>query len=936
MADSLIRLVPEAKEDSSKVDLLCTIAYYLYNKKPKESLEYSEQCLQLASQLKYGPGIWNAHYKKGLARISLGEYDIATEEVTEGLKLAEQFGLKKGIRSCYNVLGIIYRLKGNTESALEYAMKYMDLCFEMNDSLDLGHAYNNLGVIYLDKHDNVNARKYFLEALDLYDKLQLASGILDVLTNLGIVEPDSTKRQEYILKSIKMGLEQNNPFALCYAHSNQANFLWEQCHQPNAALPEYQQAISLAMQTENYLLLANLHSEIGSLFGELKQLDSAQYHLNLGVKLAEEQGLKEAMLRAYDNLTDYYASHENYYGAFTVLKKRKELSDSLYNLNMADALANADAKFETSKKEAQLTAQKLEIEQQKNQRTNILIGGILLLALTAGVFQYFFYRQKQKKQQVELALQAELMEAERLRNLDELKTQFFTNVSHELRTPLTLIISPLEEVLKKLKQVNLEADLQLAHRNSKNLLGLVNEVLDLSKMEVGKLEVEDTEVALASLLRRVLFSFQSAADLKDVSLDYQFDLPAGAMAKTDVGKLEKVLNNLISNALKFTPKGGQVKLSGDLVTIENLSTLHLSVTDTGQGIHPDDLPHVFDRFFQGKKSPATPGGTGIGLALSKQLAKLLGGDLTLQSEIGKGSRFDLSLPCELVAIGKLPADPIPTEMVSGQPQEAATGGYKPFFLDGKKPRLLIVEDNPEMGDYLKNALSQNYDCSIAADGESALQYLQNCQLPTELPDLITSDVMMPNMDGFTLREKINERPEWQKIPFILLTARTLEADKLKGFQLGIDDYVTKPFSLPELEARVSSLLKNKQLRDEMAEEDAENIDNLPSLNPDEVLLKEAEKMVLEKLDDPNFTVETLAKQLGHSQRQLARILGRSAGLPPVQFILELRLQRARQLLENRQFSTVNEVRYEIGIASASYSTRKFAERFGKNPSDYNE
>ena len=204
-----------------------------------------------------------------------------------------------------------------------------------------------------------------------------------------------------------------------------------------------------------------------------------------------------------------------------------------------------------------------------------------------------------------------------------------------------------------------------------------------------------------------------------------------------------------------------------------------------------------------------------------------------------------------------------------------------------------------------------------------------------LPDLITSDVMMPNMDGFTLRQKINEQAEWKTIPFVLLTARTLESDKLKGFQLGIDDYVTKPFSLPELEARIHNLLKNKEVRREALELSEIDDATLP-FSREELLLQEAEKIVLEKMDDPQFSVEVLAKQLGYSQRQLGRVFSKQTGLTLVKFILELRLQKARQLLESRQFATVTEVRYEVGIESASYFTKKFTERFGKNPKAYLE
>ncbi|HHM21000.1 MAG TPA: response regulator, partial [Bacteroidetes bacterium] len=535
----------------------------------------------------------------------------------------------------------------------------------------------------------------------------------------------------------------------------------------------------------------------------------------------------------------------------------------------------------------------------------------------AATFQYFFYRQKRKKQQIELALREELAEAHRLRQLDEMKTRFFTNISHELRTPLTLIISPLQQVLEKLKQTNLQTDLQLAWQNSKKLLRMVNEVLDLAKLESDTPPTKHSDIQMVPFLRRLFLSFQSAADFKKIRLEYQMDLPDDFLLQSDPSKLEKILNNLISNALKFTPKNGLVKMTAQ----SGPKSLVISVSDSGPGIHPDDLPHIFDRFFQSKRREnRLPEGTGIGLAIARQYAQLLKGQLNADSEWGKGSRFTLTLPAKqpstrprTTATATPPPPPHPT------PRQAAGVANTRW----SRPRLLIVEDNADMALYLQNALSKNYDCTTAPDGEAALQLLNQSRF-----DLITSDVMMPNMDGFTFRQKVSQHPAWRKIPFILLTARTLESDKLRGFRLGVDDYITKPFSLPEVEARIHNLLSNKALREAF---DRDYPPPPANSGADEILLKNAEKLVLNKMDDPQFSVETMAKDLGFSPRHLSRTLGRLTGLSPVKFILEMRLQRARRLMENGQFKSVTEVRYEIGIESASYFTKKFKERFGKSP-----
>ena len=322
------------------------------------------------------------------------------------------------------------------------------------------------------------------------------------------------------------------------------------------------------------------------------------------------------------------------------------------------------------------------------------------------------------------------------------------------------------------------------------------------------------------------------------------------------------------------------------------------------------------------------GGTGVGLALAKELAKLLQGDLTFKSEWGKGSTFTLHLALKKEYLSMETVEEIPINSDKESPRVLPT--FQPLFINKEKPKLLIVEDNPEMSRYLEQSLSENYQCTTATDGRDALNKLKLFDF-----HCITSDVMMPNMDGFIFRSMVNEYPQWRQIPFLLLTARYLEADKLKGFQLGIDDYVTKPFSTKELQARIYNLIRNKIERDEFlkTEQSLSKAHETVALSVEQRLLKKAEQTVLDNIDQADFKVTDLAKQIGYSSKQLGRIIKKLTGLSSVAFILEIRLQKARELLEKRTFGTVTEVMYEVGIQSTSYFTRKFTERFGKNPSE---
>jgi len=323
--------------------------------------------------------------------------------------------------------------------------------------------------------------------------------------------------------------------------------------------------------------------------------------------------------------------------------------------------------------------------------------------------------------------------------------------------------------------------------------------------------------------------------------------------------------------------------------------LSLKVTDTGLGISKKDLEQIFNRFYQsedGKKA----GGTGIGLALSKELAQLFGGDLTASSEVNKGSVFTLEIPLKEIEytppITEIidPEEKFITKKIEAEENQIT---YQPILINNQKAKILIVEDNHEMSDFLSKILDPYYRVQTAANGKEAIQKLNSQQF-----DLITSDVMMPEMDGFELRAIISKIERLRQMPYIMLTASSLETDKLKGLSLGIDDYITKPFNSKELLARINNLLINKQERDRFQKEDKE------SPQPETVdhqLLKQAEEIVLKNIHDPDFKVPDLAKKIGYSQRQLTRIIKKLTGLSPVSFILEIRLQKAYQLLEERRY-----------------------------------
>jgi len=564
-------------------------------------------------------------------------------------------------------------------------------------------------------------------------------------------------------------------------------------------------------------------------------------------------------------------------------------------------------------------SQELEIEKQKQTRNKILGGGIILLLLSTSIGQWYYHKQKIKKKEAQQELKLQQHQKIKLKELNEMKSQFFTNVSHELLTPLTLISGPLQNVIPKLKDAAIKEDVKLAHSNSRKLLSLINEILDLSKLERGEISLEKISFDLDNTIKRIFYAFKSLADMRDISLKYKSQIEADLYCIQDQNKFEKILNNLISNAIKFSSHNSQVIMD---VALKN-STLILSVLDSGEGINESELDNIFDRFYQSKdvKSPVG-GGMGIGLAISKEYAELMGGGITVESSQENGSVFTLSLPLD---ISDFQANEAKTK---SDPTEKENIPYSPILIDGEKLSILIVEDNADMSNYIKQILSKYYHCSFAIDGYEAIKMVQK-----EKFALISSDVMMPRMDGFRLKEKINELDQIHKIPFIFLTAKALKEDKLKGLSLGVDDYITKPFNKNEYLVRIHNLLKNKKMREKWIKESEGLFTSEEKDSTDLKTIKEAEKIVLKNMSNPSFKIIDLAKELNSNQRQLSRVVKKLSGLPLVGFILEIRLQKAYHLLKLKQYHTVSEVRYEVGIESASYFTNKFKHRFGLNPTD---
>ena len=533
-----------------------------------------------------------------------------------------------------------------------------------------------------------------------------------------------------------------------------------------------------------------------------------------------------------------------------------------------------------------------------------------------------------KREREKFHLQQIENEVAKNEEINNMKFRFFTNVSHELRTPLTLIISPLEGMLKETTDELQSTRLQLMYRNAQRLLHLVNQLLDFRKGEMSTHQLSLSEGDIISYVHSVCNSFLLMADKKHIQFSFFSGIDTFSMA-FDADKVGKIVMNLLSNAFKFTPEGGRVT-----VMIEHVAgtpdILEIKIADTGIGISDVDKEHIFERFYQaGHKGVEETTGNGIGLSLVRDFVTLHEGEVKVFDNIGMGSVFVIQFPVKHVETQvQLPEEtgmPVGDEEDKEMKEEAREEMERKNF-----PLLLIVDDNEDFRIFMRYSLELQYRVKLAVNGKEAWEMMQE-----ELPDLVISDVMMPQMDGNELCRLIKQDKRTAHIPVILLTARQNTEAKLEGLQTGADDYVTKPFNMTILVLRIRKLIELSRYH----RVTQGMIDPAPSeiviTSLDEKLIEKAIKYVEDNMSRTELSVEELSRELGMSRVHLYKKLLQITGKTPIEFIRVIRLKRAAQLLRESQLH-VSEVAFEVGFNNPKYFSRYFKDEFGVLPSVYQE
>ena len=567
---------------------------------------------------------------------------------------------------------------------------------------------------------------------------------------------------------------------------------------------------------------------------------------------------------------------------------------------------------------------------------------LFYIALIGGS-SFFFYR-------FQLNRRLEQAEASRLKEMDAVKTKLYTNITHEFRTPLTVILGMAEQVMDNPKEF-VQEGLKMIIRNGQNLLNLVNQMLDLSKLESGHLSLHYQQGDVVNFLKYIVESLHSLAESKGLQIHFISDLEQLTM-DYDETRLQQVASNLLSNAVKFTPKGGNIYVS---LSIQS-DTFSFKVKDTGKGITEADLPYIFDRFYQVDDTATRHGeGTGIGLSLTRELVKLMNGTISVKSQMNKGTEFEVVLPIHLVADKKAKNEQLPilppiidTSIADDTPlsinQEFST----------EKPLVLIADDNADVRAYISSCLSADYNLLIAKDG-------QECEDMAfeHTPDLIISDVMMPFKDGFEVCKTLKTDERTSHIPIIMLTAKADMDSKLQGLEHGADVYLMKPFNKEELLLRIKKLLElrlqlqeyyrstvmsanahseigategDKLLKEDMSKEKPSLLVN----NFDNTFILKVRTLIEANLTNVHFDVEKLCSDLLLSPSQVYRKIMALTGLSTNNFIRYIRLLKAKELLLKNSHYSISAVAYDSGFNDPAYFSRAFKQEFGVTPQAWRE
>lgn len=916
------------------------------------AVDYYQRSLAIKEALGDQEGMSNTLNNMSRAYLLLGDTEAALEAVNQSLRLQTEMGNRGGMANSLYLIGTLREALGDYDAALTAFTQSLETSEALGDRPGIARALSNIGDIHRDHGDLEAAWAVSERALQMQEAIGDPAGIAIALNNLGLVAESQGHLDEalgYFTRSLAIKEDLNDIQRQANSLINIGNI-----HRRRGDLEEAEAFFERAMVQyttvgDNEGIVIALTS-LGGVQQEAGGLEAALQFTERAAVLADSIGALPKLRTAYEQQATILETMGRPTEALAAFRSYQAVHDSLFNSESQGVVAELQAQYRTREQQQRIELLESNRRQQRLW-VALLLGGLGLLVIIIALLVGRMRLRRRALAAIEEARQAEATRAEELRLANETKSRFLANISHEFRTPLTLTFGPLDDLLGGRFASIEEArpHLETARRNGGRLLRLINQLLDLSKLDAGALLLQARPHDLVAHLQSLAALFDSIAENRGIT--FTTHLPDAPLHQVyDSDKIEKVVINLLSNAFKFTEPGGKIGLTlaaaADGVQIE--------VVDTGTGIAEENLPHLFDRFYQVESDTTrTHEGTGIGLALAKELVELHSGTIDVQSRVGFGTTFTVTLPvltkvesstetkpadaavdAAPVAVGDGAAQSITGSLTIPAALRKDTADDETSEEEGATV-VLVVEDNADMRAYIRGHLDDLVSVVEAENGRLGVEEAQ-----AQVPDLVLSDVMMPEMDGLELCAAIKADERTSHIPVVLLTARAQVEHRIAGFASGADAYLPKPFNAEELRVRVQTLIaERRRLRRRfagvvVAEAEGEKNEAAPSLPPREAaFVEKVEAVINEHIGDTQFGVEQLAEELLLSRRQLFRKLRALTEETPSAIIRRHRLERAALLLAQGA-ETIKEVSYAVGFQSASSFTKAFQQVHGMTPTEY--
>lgn len=849
-----------------------------------EALIQLKNSLTIYEDLDSKTDIARAQNSFGRIYQELGNYTQALNSFFEALRLNVELGRKGGMAASYTNIGRTYMLNSRYDEAIQFLNESLAIDEVSNDLAGMMINKLNIGASYQRKEEYETALEYHREALEIARELNYKTDEAILLGNIG-----STYR--------KQGF-------------------------PEIGLPYLFDALEIMRETD-YNFAATLNN-ISETYLDLRNFPEALEYASEAMETSQNRNDLYRLQFAYLNMATAYEELGDFEKANRALKLYNTTRDSLFSLEKERQINELQVVYNIGQRDHRIEMLTLEAETAGFRRNAYLATGIM-----ASLLLFLLYN----RQRVNSRKNHQLFLKEH--EVAEMKSNFFSNISHEFRTPLTLISGPIQLMREEIGADNhkVQSQLKTMERNVNRLLSLINQLLDLSKLESGKLLLSITKKDIVSMVKGVTMAFESLAEMKQIELNVKSDLDHLEMY-LDPEKVETILINLLTNAFNFTPELGKIEVN---LNVTGEKYCKITVRDSGSGISAEDLSSIFDRFYQSIHSRDEQyAGSGIGLALTKELVGLHKGEIHVENSEGKGAAFTVLLP---LGSGHFSEKELATKNALHRDENIRTS----MKLQGEviappteellesNPVILLIEDNTDVMNYLKDIVGEYYRILEATDGEAGI----SMALET-IPDLIISDVMMPGKNGFEVCETLKSDEKTSHVPVILLTAKASHEDKMEGLMAATDDYLTKPFFPRELLLKVGNLIASrKKLRERFKREFMLKPGKIEVHSMDEAFLLRVREAVEKHLDDEYFTVEQLGKEVGMSRSQIHRKLIALIGQSATEFIRTYRLNRAMDLIKKKTGS-ISEIAYSVGFNSPSYFSKSFRNEFGISPSEVEE